>query len=274
MNVKMSKPVTFRSDRPLSNDTIACYAPSVFADSARDDLGHRYAFIPTIDVVEGMRAEGFEPYEVRQTRVRNPDNREFTRHMLRMRHATALRTGDGVGEIILLNSHDGTSSFQLMSGFFRMVCSNGIIAGDVAADCRVRHTRTSHVVQDVTDAAFRVIDDLKNVGNHIEQFKAIPMTHDQQVLFAGAALQLRYDDKAPVQATHLLTARRWEDRKDDLWTTFNRVQENMLKGGVQGRTATGRNMSTRAVGGVNENVKLNKALWVLAEGYAQLAGIK
>ena len=271
MNIKMNAPVTFRSDRPLSNDTIACYAPSVFADSARDDRGHRYAFIPTIDVVEGLRREGFEPYEVRQTRVRNPDNREFTRHMLRMRHATALRTGDGVGEIILLNSHDGTSSFQLMSGFFRMVCSNGIIAGDVAADCRVRHTRTSHVVQDVTDAAFRVIDDLKNVGEHIEQFKAIPMTHAHQNLFADAALQLRYGDEAPVQAQRLLNARRWVDNKTDLWTTFNVVQENLLKGGVAGRSATGRRTTTREVGGVNENVRLNKALWTLAEGFAKLA---
>jgi hypothetical protein len=60
------------------------------------------------------------------------------------------------------------------------------------------------------------------------------------------------------------------DYKDDLWTTFNRVQENLINGGVRGRSATGRRMSTRAVGGVNENVKLNKALWSLADGLAQL----
>jgi len=29
-------------------------------------------------------------------------------------------------------------------------------------------------------------------------------------------------------------------------------------------------MTTRAVGGVNENVKLNRALWSLADGLAQL----
>jgi hypothetical protein len=45
----------------------------------------------------------------------------------------------------------------------------------------------------------------------------------------------------------------------------------MIKGGVHGRTANGRNMSTRAVGGVTENVKLNKALWTLADEYAKLA---
>jgi hypothetical protein len=51
---------------------------------------------------------------------------------------------------------------------------------------------------------------------------------------------------------------------------FNRVQENLIKGGVAGRAATGRRTTTRAVGGVTENVKLNKALWTLADSMAAL----
>ena len=58
--------------------------------------------------------------------------------------------------------------------------------------------------------------------------------------------------------------------KPDLWTTFNRVQENMIKGGVPGRSARGRRMTTRGVAGVNENVKLNRALWTLADEFAKL----
>ena len=71
-------------------------------------------------------------------------------------------------------------------------------------------------------------------------------------------------------AQGVLQARRWEDRKGDLWTTFNRIQENLVRGGVSGRGATGRRMTTREVAGVNENVKLNRALWSLADGMAQL----
>jgi hypothetical protein len=44
----------------------------------------------------------------------------------------------------------------------------------------------------------------------------------------------------------------------------------MMKGGVPGRSATGRRITTRAVGGVTENVKLNKALWTLADTMASL----
>jgi len=56
----------------------------------------------------------------------------------------------------------------------------------------------------------------------------------------------------------------------DLWTTFNTVQENLIRGGLRGRTAKGNRTSTRAVKGVSENVRLNKALWTLAEKMAQL----
>jgi len=269
MSIRMSAPTQYRSNIALNDGQINYYAPSVFAHQAHDSRGDKYAFIPTIDVLNALRDEGFEPFEVRQTRTRDKGKREFTKHMLRLRHPTALKTDEGHGEIILLNSHDGSSSFQLMSGFFRMVCSNGIIAGDVAANCRVRHT--GRVVDDVIEASYRVVDDLQTVGSRIEAYKAVPMDRPHQEIFAAAALQLRYGDEAPVQSSKLLALRRWEDNRDDLWTTFNRVQENMLKGGLGGRTSNGRRMSTRAVSGVTENVKLNAALWTLADEYAKLA---
>jgi hypothetical protein len=73
-----------------------------------------------------------------------------------------------------------------------------------------------------------------------------------------------------VEAERLLRPRRHADNKADLWTAFNRVQENIIKGGVSGRSTTGRRLSTRAIGGVTENVKLNRALWTLADGRAEL----
>jgi len=114
MNIKMSAPTAFRSRNPLDNATIAHYAPSVFAQEAHDSRGERYAFIPTSDVLEGLRAEGFEPYEVRQTRVRDLNKREHTKHLLRLRHPTALKNDAGHGEIILPYKYVVTNSFQLM----------------------------------------------------------------------------------------------------------------------------------------------------------------
>ncbi|MBN3807442.1 DUF945 domain-containing protein, partial [Paraburkholderia sp. Ac-20336] len=75
---------------------------------------------------------------------------------------------------------------------------------------------------------------------------------------------------APITENQLLAPRRFEDRRDDLWTVFNRVQENLTKGGLHGRSRTGRAMSTRPITGIDENVKLNRALWMLAEAMRQM----
>ena len=34
---------------------------------------------------------------------------------------------DSVPEVVFLNSHDGTSAYQLRMGIFRVVCTNGLI---------------------------------------------------------------------------------------------------------------------------------------------------
>ena len=70
----------------------------------------------------------------------------------------------------------------------------------------------------------------------------------------------------------MLEARRGSDVRSDLWSTFNRTQENLLQGGIPGRSATGRRMRTRAVQGIDQNVKLNRALWMLAEEMRRLKG--
>ena len=263
-----SKQSEFRSQLPLSNAQIAYHAPSVMADAAHESRGERYSFIPTIQVIDGLRAEGFEPYEIRQTKVRDAGKREHTKHMVRMRHASQISTKDEVPEVILLNSHDGSSSYQIMSGVFRFVCSNGLIAGDMFNNLRVRHT--GNVVGDVIEGATRILEDAKQIGYRIEDYKGIQLSQDEQRAFATAALQLRWGDDAPVTTNRLLSVHRYADMGADLWTTFNRVQENMMKGGLPGRSSTGRRTTTRAVGGVNENVKLNKALWTLADSMAAL----
>lgn len=263
-----SNQFSFRSDTPLSNDQIARYAPSVLATEAHETRGERYAFIPTVEVLDGLRKEGFQPFEVRQTKCRDVGKREFTRHMVRLRHADTITARGETPEIVLLNSHDGTSSYQLLAGIFRMVCSNGLIAGDVCNDIRIRHT--GNVIGDVIEGSYRVLENIKLVSDRIDQYRSVELGVDEQQAFARDVEQLRWgQNSALYHPEQLLYPRRFEDRKNDLWTVFNRAQENLIKGGLYGRSASGRRTRTREVGGVNENVKLNRALWTLADRLAQ-----
>jgi hypothetical protein len=259
-----------RSESPLSDDQILRAAPSVFAEAAHESRSSRYAYIPTSEVLTGLRREGFEPFMACQARTRIEGKQEFTKHMLRLRHASQIN-GEKANEIILLNSHDGSSSYQMLAGAFRFVCHNGLICGDTVEDFRVRHS--GDVVGNVIDGAFRILDEFELVDSSKNLMQGISLSPGQQSAFAKAALELRYDEdeKPPIDPQQLNTARRFEDRGPDLWRTFNRVQENMIQGGVSGRNANGRRMTTRQVSGVNENVRLNRALWTLADEMARLA---
>ena len=70
----------------------------------------------------------------------------------------------------------------------------------------------------------------------------------------------------------IIHPRRYEDKKDDIWTTYQRVQENLIKGGLPGRTEKGKRTTTRPVKAIDGDVKLNKALWLIAEKFRTLKG--
>ncbi len=257
-----------RSDRPLDDAQIMRAAPSVFAGAPHSSRGERYAFIPTVDVLRGLRREGFEVFEASQSRTRIADKREHTRHMLRLRQAGVVARDGEVPEVIITNSHDGSSAYRVLAGMFRFVCSNGLVLGDTIGDIRVRHS--GRIVDDVIEGVFHVVDDLKHAGERIETYKAIELEDREAHALAAAAVTLRWGDSSPVQPSRLLEARRWEDRGSTLWKTYNRCQEALLRGGSRGISATGRRLRTRAISDIGEDLKLNRALATLVDRLADI----
>lgn len=255
----------------LTPDQLRKLAPSVYAEQAHDSRSARYAYIATAEILAGLQREGFEVYRATQSRTRLADRSEHTKHMLRLRHrSTALQAvGDSAAEIVLINSHDGSSSYQMMGGMYRLACNNGLVVPDgVCQTIKVQHT--GNILDRVTEGAFDVLDGLTRVIEHRDTMRALTLSEGEQQAFARAAITLRFDvadtgAAAPVTPEQVNRPRRIDDRAPDLWTTFNRVQENLVRGGLRARNANGRRMSTRAVTGIDQDVKLNRALWTLAE---------
>ncbi|MFS7282051.1 DUF932 domain-containing protein [Serratia proteamaculans] len=260
-----------RRDRPLTNDELAQYVPSVFSEEKHESRSERYTYIPTITLLDNLRNEGFQPFFACQTRVRDEEKKGHTKHMLRLRREGQI-VGKEVPEIILLNSHDGSSSYQMIPGIFRFICMNGMVCGDTFGEVRVPHK--GDVVGQVIEGAYEVLGIFDKVDEQLDAMKTLRLNTEEQHLFAEAALMYRYgneENKAPpISADKLLTPRRWEDKQDDLWMTFQRVQENMIKGGLTGRNAKGKKTTTRAIKGIDGDVKLNRALWMIAEQFKKL----
>lgn len=268
----------------LENEQLMRLAPSIFATEPWEQVSERYAFIPTIKVVDALRDEGFVPVVARQTRTRVEGKGEFTKHMLRFRREVDMNIPsvvDGnahhffkdapeIPELVLVNSHDRSSGYQLSAGMWRQVCSNGLMVQSASiAGISIRHS--GDVVGEVIEGSYQIINEMPRALDRIERFKHTMLDAQQKEIFATAALELRYpkdesgNQRSPILAPQLLNARRRVDEGNDLWTVFNCVQENFMRGGLKGIATTGRRTRTRKIGSVNEDVRLNKALWTLTE---------
>ena len=203
--------------------------------------------------------------------------RGFTKHLIRFRQAQHVGRGGTVYEVCLLGSHDGTTSYQMFGGFYRAICKNGCIWFDGEAT-KITIPHKGNVIPDVIEGAFTVIDQSKLCYDSIDNLRRIELNRDEQMAFASAAAVARFEGESPVQPQALLAPRRNEDRANDLWTTFNRVQENVIRGEVaytseqqlaNGGTRTV-HRNTRPVRSVDGDVRLNRALWTLADEMAKI----
>lgn len=254
-------------------------APSIFTESSAERTTEKYQHISTARLIEGLRFEGFLPVWAAQCRSRTNEKKAFTKHMVRFRHVDAKPTISGLfSEIVLFNSHDGLSSYRLMAGIYRLVCSNGLIAGKTYNEIRIRHQ--GDILGQVIEGTYNVIEDSKKMINAAEEMSAIKLHPREKIIFAESAHSLRFENSPmskAIKPVQLLEPRRFEElKKDDLFTVFNVVQEHIMKGGMRGyvKSPNGRykKVSTRAISSIDQNTALNRALWSLAEKMMQLKG--
>jgi Domain of unknown function (DUF932) len=257
----------------LSDDELRKYAPSIFATKPYHAMSQKYTFIPTIDVVNGLRKEGYAPFKAMQSKSRIEGKGEFTKHLIRFREIDAMVSYDHLGglypEVIVTNSHDGASRYKFHAGIYRFVCENGLMFGDTYGQMAVRHSGS---IDGITEATFEIVKQFPRMLADAEQFSRINLTTDQQKEFAEAALKIKYHvDAPPIQPVQLLRPIRKEDFAPTLFNTFNVVQEHLLRGGIEGRNiVSGRNMTTRKITGINEDLRINQELWKLTAGVAKM----
>ena len=259
---------------PLDNEALFRHVPSIFAREAHDSRSERYVYVPTIDIVEGLRREGWFPFFAVQSVPRDGSRHGHAKHMLRLRRDGGIGKPEAT-EVIIVNSHDGTSAYQMFAGMLRFVCTNSMIAGERFEEVRVPHKGG---IQDrIIEGVFTVAEDFPRLIDASETMKEIRVSEDERRVLAEASLVARYgEDESPLRPEQIIMPRRSDDAGRSLWSTFNVIQEHLTKGGLHGqkRNAEGRirRSQTRAVNGIDQNVTLNRALWTLAEGMQKLKG--
>lgn len=263
----------------LSRQAILAAAPSVFADAPHKSRSERYGYVPTSAVLTKLLKADYVCVQASQSKVRkaNKDRVNFTKHMLRFqlrKYAEAEKVVGGlIPEVVLINSHDGSSSFILQAGLFRLVCSNGLVVQSADyGSIRIHHS--GDIADRVLEASDTIMEEAPKILHVSKEWDKIKLARPQQLRLARAALELRYNamERSPLKPEQVLEAKRSEDEAPTLWRTFNTIQEHLTQGGLSGRTANGRNSVVRSIKSVNNVLSFNRGLWELADNIARKAG--
>lgn len=258
----------------LSIDQIREAAPSVFNLHAHESRSERYHVAPTVEVLERMMADGFKVVLAGQQRSRSADKLLFTRHVLRLRKEGVHSIDDCFPEVILTNSHDGSSSYRLMFGLFRSICQTQLSVGDATiAGQKVTHS-AKDTAEKVVEGANDVLAKTPIIKDAMDSWKLITLTDKEQELLAKQALTLHYGDRVPpITEQEVLATSYWEDKGPSLWNTFLRIQKNLTQGGIVYQRTGGKHKqgTTRGIRGVHRSLQFNRKLWDLAGATAEMA---
>jgi len=249
----------------LTLNDIALRAPSILATQPVPGASDKYSFVPTTAAIEMIMGAGWKPYSAYQSHVRKDYKRGFQRHVINFtmgQEVTAV--GDEIFSLMLSNSHDRGSAFQLSMGVYRLVCSNGLIIGSDKFNFSHKHIGfdSTAFLADVKE----VVTHTAEISHKVDNFKEIGMTPSEIGVYAAAASQLISDEPETINQADITRPRRWEDKVDNLWMVYNRTQENVMRGGVRRHGMK----KTRNIKNIDRSTKLNKALWVLTEKMAEL----
>lgn len=250
---------------PLSTADIIKYAPSVVALNKAPTTSNRYHFVDTLKIIDMLKGYGWEPIQAIQRRVRvqvtesNPFAQSFSMHQVVMRPGGDLQLAKG--EVIpflnIVNSHDGKSSLQIHLGLYRTVCDNQLVVGQESfASIRVTHHGfNANRIKDQVNELMMFIPELDKT---IQSMKDVELNDFQVLRLAQFAHAVKYGEvdkrkgKQISTALSMLRVARLEDAPNNLWTVYNRIQENMLGGGHSGM---------RVVRAINKKIIYNQKLW-------------
>jgi len=137
-------------------------------------------------------------------------------------------------DLMLYNSHDCGCAFKLIASVWRQICGNGLMVASEFANFSHKHIGFNP--DDFIHSAGEIASSAGTIADQVDDMKVIEMTPDERNIFAMSAHNLLYDDleSAPVHPDQLLSERRYDDKGNDLWTTFNVIQENIMRGGLKG----------------------------------------
>lgn len=270
-------------------------APAMVTQSPAPDRSSRYGHLSTLEAAEILDGFGYGITQAAQKRARKQAGAPYSEHLVAFSPRAGSISQEFRPEIVLYNSHDGSSSLKLFAGAYRFICSNGLISGD-GIETRLRHSLAnaagfSAMVSDIAG-------ELPALMERIARLQAVQLSEAAQNEIATRAAGLRWKDSREIEAVQnpetgvyeiptgayftgrtvsgISRANRYGDAGASAWLAFNRAQENVIRGGAEILSITdkapgGKFRKARGISSVSDNVRINRSLWDIAEEIAEVA---
>jgi hypothetical protein len=237
---------------------ISCVLP--VAASQEAPAGHvssRYGFIRTHEILAQLQGFGFKIESASGNQHRHG------KHIVRLRHDAIHVPGVGVSEnadlqlrFTVLNSHDGSSSYRVSLELYDQHTGALYSMCNTWSCIRVRHN--NRIAVEAPEATIRLGDHAPRVGALINTLQCAPLNRRQLGEFVEAAVQARWGTRRVIDAARVL-----EQLREGMtaWRTLEIVQGALLNGNL----LTLRGRTTRIVRSPTERLRIQQALWSIAE---------
>jgi hypothetical protein len=221
----------------LSYEQAVNKCPAIAASAPSSKVSKHYAFIPTSEILQKALASDWLVHNVKKGRG------SLGAHQVSLVHKSQVTesTTEGFPQVLIMNSHDLTKRFSLNVGFFRLVCSNGLIAptGLCSYIAPTLHRQAKGQEESLFDSLMPGLENAFNqystITSKITEMKSRNLSDEERMYLARYAyyIRFRYRMSQPKKfdASEILKPRREIDNTKTLWHTFNVIQENITLGG-------------------------------------------
>lgn len=267
----------------LTEEDIRKTCPFAFmTNPSNPGVSDKYVQATTMDVVHDMAKLGWYPVIAKQCRNKKGSKGIRSFHMIALQNPTvkvlnANNEIEGYPRIILTNSHDGFNSFKFMCGYYRIICSNGLIIADKEfANISIRHI--NYTFEELTKTVINILEKLPKQIEVLNNMQKTVLTEEEKNNLAVSAIKLRkgYNEEDKVEISketinEILTPVRKEDSADNLYNIYNIIQERIIKGNFHYSEKQKKMRKMRMITSINKDLDINANLFNLASSYVKMA---
>lgn len=193
-----------------------------------ETLSKNYVEVQSQTIVDELVNRGFTLDNIVKCKTRKIERQGKQLHRLIFTNPNLLaQDNKGKMQLIVSNSYDGTSAIHFTLGYFRLVCSNGLMVGNTYEQVSIRHIGQNNISEKIEKAIETIVAQSKKLHEQFEKMRGLVLDQNAVKAIEMAGVRLRVPDAVDVKITVL----RNEDQANTLFNVYNRVQETLIRGG-------------------------------------------